>query len=58
MVKEMFNFVYEVSLSYMWGSLTCRKIYRHVLDVYTSPPKEAAKRTFTALKNLIVLGHV
>jgi hypothetical protein len=36
----MTNFAYEISLSYLYGSLTCHKILRRGADSFTSPPKE------------------
>jgi hypothetical protein len=52
--KEMMDFFfspYEVSFFHIWnGSLTCRKILRHGVEGFTSPPKEVV-RIFIALKN-------
>jgi hypothetical protein len=58
MAKEMLNFAYEVSLSYLYGYLTCRKILRHSTDSVTSPSKEGVLRIFIALNNPIILGPV
>jgi hypothetical protein len=33
------------------GYLTCRKIFRHRADGFTSPPKEVTVQIFIALKN-------
>jgi hypothetical protein len=51
MAKEMLNFAYEAYLSYCNGSLTCRKVLRIEIDVFTFPPKEFLLRIFIALKN-------
>jgi hypothetical protein len=40
-----------VKFAYLWGALTCRKIVRHGIDDFTSPPKEGLPRIFIALKN-------
>jgi hypothetical protein len=48
------NFAYQY-LKYLKGSLTCRKILRHVsvykISVFTSHPKKGVLRIFIALKN-------
>jgi hypothetical protein len=45
------EFCLSVSLSYLEGSLTCRKILRHGADAFTSHPKKIVPRTSFALKN-------
>jgi hypothetical protein len=45
------KFYLSVSLSYLKGSLTCRKVLRHGANGYTSPPKEVVVQIFIALKN-------
>jgi hypothetical protein len=45
----------SVSLSYVKGSLSCRKILRHGADGRTFPPKKALLWIFIALKNLSLL---
>jgi hypothetical protein len=51
------EFFLTLSLAYLKGTLTCRKILRHGAEGFTSPPKEVMLRTLTALK-IIVLGRV
>jgi hypothetical protein len=50
------EFCMPVSLSYLNGSLTCRKILRHGADGFTSPPKEAVLRIFIDFKNPSLLA--
>jgi hypothetical protein len=45
------NFACKVSLSYSYGSLTCRKILRHGTAGFTFPRKEVVLRIFIAFKN-------
>jgi hypothetical protein len=45
------NFAYEVSLSFLLGSLTCCKILRLGSDGFTFPSKEVVLRIFIAIKN-------
>jgi hypothetical protein len=35
---------------YLYGFLTCRKILRHVIDGFTSPPKEVVLHILTLLE--------
>jgi hypothetical protein len=42
------NFSYRYFFSYLYGSLTCRKIG---VDVFMSPPKEVTQHIFMALEN-------
>jgi hypothetical protein len=44
------NFAYEVFLSYLYHSLTCRKILRQGTNGFTSTLKEVMVWTFTPLK--------
>jgi hypothetical protein len=48
--EEIVNFVYQVSRSYSYGSLSCRKILRHGTDGFTSPPKEVVLRILSPLE--------
>jgi hypothetical protein len=45
------EFCQSVSLSYLKGYLTWRKILRHGADGFTSLPKQVWLRIFIALKN-------
>jgi hypothetical protein len=50
------NFAYEVFLSYLYHSLTCRKILRQGANGFTSPVKEVTVWTFITLKNPLPLA--
>jgi hypothetical protein len=45
------EFCLIASLSYLKGSLTCRKILRHGADGFTSPPRKVVLRIFIPLDN-------
>jgi hypothetical protein len=54
--KENAEFCLEVSLSYFYNSLTCRKILQHGAEGFTSPLKEVHAMDFYPPKNPIILG--
>jgi hypothetical protein len=49
--KELANEIINLAVRSN-GSLTCRKILRHIADGFTSPPKGGVLRIFIALKSL------
>jgi len=52
LAKEMMNLALRsIFVHTSKGSLTCRKIFRHGADGFTSPPKEGVLRNFISLKN-------
>jgi hypothetical protein len=51
--KELMGFVYEISLSYSLGCLTCRQILRHWAKCFTSPPKKGVLLVFIAFEKSI-----
>jgi hypothetical protein len=50
MARMAANFAYEVSLSYLWVSLACRKIVQHGTDGFSPPAKEVILRIFVAIR--------
>jgi hypothetical protein len=53
----MTEFSYDVSLSYLEGSLTGHKILQHGTDGFTYPPKEVMLWIFVTLTNPSTLAR-
>jgi hypothetical protein len=52
LAREMMNLAFQSIFAHTSkGSLTCRKIFIHGADGFTSPPKEGVLRNFISLKN-------
>jgi hypothetical protein len=52
LAKEMMDLALRSILVHTWkGYLTCRKIFRHGADGFTSPPEEGVLRVFIAPTN-------
>jgi hypothetical protein len=50
------EFFLSVTLSYLKGSLTCRKILCNEANDFTSPPKEVMLWIFITLRNPLLLA--
>jgi hypothetical protein len=49
-VRNVREFILQVSLFILYGFLTCHKILRHGTDGFTSPPKAVVLRILSPLK--------